>query len=57
MRRYGIVDKDALEERTEARERFKSRKELERMNCDEKLDLHGCTQDEAYLRLESFGTD
>ena len=28
MRRYGIVDKDALEERTEARERFKSRKEL-----------------------------
>ena len=57
MRRYGIVDKDALEEHTEARERFKSRKELERMNCDEKLDLHGCTQDEAYLRLESFVTD
>ena len=57
MRRYGIVDKDALEERTEARERFKSRKELERMKIDDKIDLHGQTQDEANILLERFVTD
>ena len=57
MRRYGVVDKDALEEKTRVRNQFKSRKELERMKCDAKLDLHGLTQDEAYLRLESFVTD
>ncbi|MGP1457781.1 MAG: Smr/MutS family protein [Treponema sp.] len=57
MRRHGVVDKDALEEKAQARQKFKGRKELERMKIDDKIDLHGLTQDEARIRLESFVTD
>lgn len=57
MRRYGVVDKDALEEKVQVREQYKGRKELERMKCDATIDLHGLTQDEAHLVLGRFVTD
>ena len=57
LRRYGVIDKDALEAKTQVREKFKGRKELERMKIDDKIDLHGQTQDEANILLERFVTD
>lgn len=54
LRRYGTVDKDALFEQEEARNKYHSRSSLVEMRPQARIDLHGLKKDEAWARLESF---
>jgi DNA-nicking Smr family endonuclease len=56
MRRYGVEDKDAAEEKahTSSAER---RKRLINKKPDATIDLHGLTRDEAWTSLEAFFQD
>ncbi|MCQ2612612.1 MAG: Smr/MutS family protein [Treponemataceae bacterium] len=57
LRRYGVVDKDAEEEKIAAREQQQDRNYLRAMPYEATIDLHGLTQDEAYQLLSRFITD
>lgn len=57
LRRYGTLDKDAMEEESREREKFQSRSYISRMKCDSRIDLHGLTRDEAWTRLDAFVGD
>ncbi len=54
LRRYGVVDKDAEEEKIAAREQQQDRNYLRAMPYEATIDLHGLTQDEAYQLLNRF---
>lgn len=57
LRRYGTVDKDALEEKSRQSEQMRDREYLKRMKPEARIDLHGLTRDEAWSRLENFVQD
>ncbi len=57
LRRYGTVDKDALAEKEEERNKFHSRSSIVELKIDARIDLHGLKQEEAWQRLESFVTE
>lgn len=57
LRRYGTVDKDALMQQEEARNKYHSRTSLEQMHPQARIDLHGLKQEEAWNRLNSFVTE
>lgn len=57
LRRYGTVDKDALEEKSRQSEQMRDREYLKQMRPEARIDLHGLTRDEAWSRLESFVQD
>lgn len=57
LRRYGTVDKDAMEEESRDREKFRSRSYISQMKCDSRIDLHGLTRDEAWAQLDAFVGD
>ncbi len=57
LRRYGTVDKDAMEEESREREKFQSRSYISQMKCDSRIDLHGLTRDEAWACLDAFVGD
>lgn len=58
MRRYGIQDKDSLQDMTATEETpAERRRRLRSMKPEAVIDLHGLTRDEAWMRLESFFTD
>lgn len=54
LRRYGVVDKDALAKEVEERERNQNREYLKKMPAGARIDLHGLTRDEAWERLDAF---
>ena len=54
LRRYGTVDKDALSEQEEARNKYHSRSSLVEMRPQARIDLHGLKKEEAWARLNSF---
>lgn len=57
LRRHGVVDKDALAQEAEERERNQSREYLKKLPIGARIDLHGLTRDEAWERLDSFVAD
>lgn len=57
LRRYGITDKDKLAEQSEEAGRMENREYLRTMRPEARIDLHGLTRDEAWLRLEGFVND
>lgn len=57
MRRYGVVDKDAVKEETLRQEAMEDRSVLLALPYEATIDLHGLTTDEAYSRLDSFVTE
>lgn len=54
MRRYGVVDKDAVKEETMRQEAMEDRSVLLSLPYEATIDLHGLTSEEAYSRLDSF---
>ncbi len=54
LRHHGVVDKDALAQEAEERERNQSREYLKRLPIGARIDLHGLTRDEAWERLDAF---
>ncbi len=54
LRRYGTEDKDAEEDARRERERLASREYLKNMPPEARLDLHGLTREEAWVRLDHF---
>ncbi|MBP3416260.1 MAG: Smr/MutS family protein [Spirochaetaceae bacterium] len=54
LRRYGVMDKDALAKEVEERERNQNREYLKKMPAGARIDLHGLTRDEAWERLDAF---
>lgn len=54
LRRYGVIDKDALAEQEEHRTKYADRSVLVRMPPEAHIDLHGLTRDEAWKQLEAF---
>lgn len=53
LRRYGVEDKDAQEESASV-DYSKQRKILREMRCEDEIDLHGMTCDEAEAALNVF---
>ena len=53
LRRYGVEDKDAQEEFTSV-DYARQRKTLREMHCEDEIDLHGMTCDEAEAALNVF---
>lgn len=56
LRRYGITDKDAEPEAGEEPVHIRRRR-LRAMRCEARIDLHGLTRDDAWIRLEAFFAD
>lgn len=56
LRRYGITDKDAEPETGEEPAHIRRRR-LRAMRCEARIDLHGLTRDDAWIRLEAFFAD
>lgn len=54
MRRYGVIDKDSLQEQEYARNKYKYRENLSSLRIEARIDLHGLKKEEAWARLESF---
>ena len=54
LRRYGVIDKDAVAEEYEYRTKIENREFLRNMRPEETIDLHGLTRDEAWSRLDGF---
>lgn len=54
LRHHGVVDKDALAQAAEERERNQSREYLKKLPIGARIDLHGLTRDEAWERLDAF---
>jgi len=57
LRRYGVIDKDAANERAMKKELSQDREYLKKLPPDAKIDLHGLTRDEAWSKLDSFIND
>ena len=57
MRRYGVVDKDAVKEEAQRQEAMEDRSVLLALPYEATIDLHGLTSEEAYSRLDSFVTE
>lgn len=56
MRRYGVSDKDA-ESGDYEESPHERRRRLRLLKSEAQIDLHGFTQDEAWVRLQSFFAD
>lgn len=56
LRRYGVTDKDAEPETGEEPVHVRRRR-LRNMKCEARIDLHGLTRDDAWIRLEAFFAD
>ncbi len=54
LRRYGVVDKDAVAEKAMEQEKQKDRAWLLDMPYEAQIDLHGLTAEEAMVRLAQF---
>ncbi len=54
LRRYGVVDKDAVAEKAMEQEKQKDRAWLLDMPYEAQIDLHGLTAEEATVRLDQF---
>lgn len=54
LRRYGVVDKDAVKEEARRQEAMEDRSVLLALPYEATIDLHGLTSEEAYNRLDSF---
>jgi DNA-nicking Smr family endonuclease len=55
LRRHGVVDKDSLVgAESPAPSPAERRRRLRARRPDASLDLHGCTREEAWVRLEAF---
>lgn len=54
LNRYGVVDKDAISEKRETQKAFLNVTEVKHMVCEAKIDLHGLTKDEAWIKLDAF---
>lgn len=54
LRRYGVVDKDAVAEKAAEQEKQKDRAWLLDMPYEAQIDLHGLTAEEATIRLDQF---
>lgn len=54
LRRYGVVDKDKIQEREEEKNRFNNREYLINMKPEAAIDLHGLHADETEQRLNAF---
>ena len=54
LRRYGVVDKDAEEEKQKQRTSQLDRNYIKSMAPEASIDLHGLTKDEATVRLQAF---
>ena len=54
LRRYGVVDKDAEEEKLKEKMSQLDRGYLKTMAAEASIDLHGLTKDEAKVRLDGF---
>ena len=54
LRRYGVVDKDAVAEKAAENEKQKDRAWLLDMPYEAQIDLHGLTMEEASIRLDQF---
>jgi len=54
LRRYGVVDKDAVAEKAAENEKQKDRAWLLDMPYEAQIDLHGLTAEEASIRLDQF---
>lgn len=57
LRRYGVVDKDKIEEETRERQNLNDRNYIYAMKPEATVDLHGLHQDEAEERLYNFVTE
>ena len=57
LRRYGVVDKDAEEEKLQQKMSQLDRNYLRNMAPEASIDLHGLTKEEATARLDSFVTE
>lgn len=57
LRRYGTVDKDRVNAESQEASKMENREYLRKMRPDARIDLHGLTRDEAWLRLEGFVND
>lgn len=57
LRRYGVVDKDKIEEETYERTKEHDRSYLLNMRPQARIDLHGLHQDEAEIYLNNFITE
>jgi len=55
--RYGVIDKDAEADEFNEQSKMENREYLRTMRPEAKLDLHGLTRDEAWLKLEGFVND
>lgn len=56
LRRYGVIDKDALAAQEEHRAKYTDRSVLVNMQPEARIDLHGLTRDEAWEQLDAFVT-
>ncbi len=54
LRRYGTTDKDAAADEYELSTRMESREYLRTMRPEARIDLHGMTRDNAWLKLNEF---
>ena len=54
LRRYGVVDKDAEEEKIQQKMSQLDRSYLRTMAAEASIDLHGLTKEEATVRLNAF---
>lgn len=58
LRRYGVVDKDAMLDLENTRESpAERRKRVFAMKPEATIDLHGLTQEDAWIHLEAFFAD
>lgn len=57
LRRYGTVDKDAVEEKMALSKKMEDREYLREMSPEARLDLHGCTREQALEKLDFFIKD
>lgn len=54
LRSYGVIDKDAIEEKQQFEQRLLTQSDLVAMPCEASLDLHGLTWDEGWQKLDVF---
>lgn len=57
LRRYGVTDKDKAADEYNERAKMESREYLRTMRPEARIDLHGLTRDEAWLKLTGFVND
>ena len=57
LRRYGTVDKDKIADQYAEETKLQNREYLRTMKPEARIDLHGLTRDEAWIRLEGFVLD